>query len=267
MKFSVASDIHLESGNFDFTVLKNNGVDCLVLAGDIVEFRLLKKKGDVYKYVREFFEYVSSEYDTVIWVPGNHEYYKCYSMQKAFDDANFKLSEWNLTNVHLLNNWSLVVGGVNFHCTTLWTDFNKNNPMIELSVAGALNDYKYIRGASPNRAGSKINTREISNLNRTSKEYLRRAVSDELPCVVVTHHQPLMELLDSTYCSDMDYAYANTDLCGFLMENDNIKCWVSGHTHSQFDVTLGEQRFITNCRGYVGDSGLNSNFSLGVIEV
>lgn len=268
MKFSVASDLHLERGSVPLESFKNQGADGLVLAGDIVELRLLKKKGSEYFYLVNFFRFLSQEYKTVIWVPGNHEYFGCYSMDKAFNDTKEALTAWGLTNIHLVNNETLTVEGVPFHCTTLWTDFNRRNPMITLTIQEQMNDYRYIRGAKPIRAGSKINTTEIALINITAKEYLKNAVSNGKPCVIVTHHQPLMELLDSTYITDLDYAYANTDLQGFLNENENIKVWCAGHTHQQFDVTLGGQRFVTNCRGYIRDEyQLNLDFRLTVIEI
>ena len=80
-KFYLASDLHLEFG--DLRIENKDNVDCLILAGDVVEIEQLKKDGTTKKpYIAEFFKQINSDFKQVIWIPGNHEYYGCYFMQK-----------------------------------------------------------------------------------------------------------------------------------------------------------------------------------------
>ena len=71
MKIQFCSDLHLEFlENISF--LKTNPIkpigDILLLAGDIVLLRDIDKHKD-------FFNYISYNFKTTYWIPGNHEYY------------------------------------------------------------------------------------------------------------------------------------------------------------------------------------------------
>ena len=71
MKIQYCSDLHLEfkeNKNFiDKNPIQPSG-EILLLAGDVIPFALINKHND-------FFDFVSSNYESVYWVLGNHEYY------------------------------------------------------------------------------------------------------------------------------------------------------------------------------------------------
>src|SRR5579862_7134366 len=73
MKLQIMSDLHLEmhadQGAALLASLDPTDVDVLVLAGDITSAR-------DYPALRNVFEPLAGKYRHVLYVPGNHEYYK-----------------------------------------------------------------------------------------------------------------------------------------------------------------------------------------------
>ena len=266
-KFYLVSDIHLEGGVA--TIVNPGNVDCLILAGDVVEFRLLRKSNTNPKlqYIREFFEIVSREFQHVLWIPGNHEYWRSWGMEYSLTRAREWLTEHNFHNIHLVNNQTVEIQGTPVHCSTLWTDYRKHDPIALWSVAQQMNDYRFIRGVTPARNGSRVKPTEIYEVHKASLRYLENAVSDGKPCVVVTHHHPLMQTLNSERACDLDYAFGS-DLSNFILDNPNITTWCCGHSHGRIVFPIGDQRVLCNCRGYIQwEPTLVNTFSPMIFDV
>ena len=103
MKLNILSDLHLGFGAMDWPV---NDADVVVLAGDISR-------------PREAVAWALKFDKPVLYVPGNHEFYGS-SIDGALDELQ-RLCQG--TQVQVLDNRELVMGGVRFLGSTLWTDF------------------------------------------------------------------------------------------------------------------------------------------------
>jgi len=211
----------------------------------------------------------------VIYVAGNHEFWSQHPLMKWWQRAQSKLAG---TQVHLLENDSVIIDGVRFLGCTLWTDYRLfGDRTQQAAMAGALrqmNDFSHIfvttrgsrHGRSANaglweplpggstRGGDRLTPRKVLAMHQASRDFLERelaqaAEGDEWNRTVgVTHHAPSARSLlygepaltsDASYASHLDHLVAQSDL------------WIHGHVHQAREYALdGGGRVVVNCRGY-----------------
>lgn len=259
-KFCYASDLHLEFGPL---VLNNTeNADCLILAGDVIEaIRLTVKNELSYNHIDEFFKNISDQFDTVVWVAGNHEYYNS-SLQQAPQIIKNYLEKNNIGNIKFLENETIVVKGVPIHCGTLWTNMNNLNAITMLQATFDMNDYVKIN----NRVGDidvQLRPSHTVHEHNATLEFLSNAIKDK--CIVVTHHPPHLECLKYAN-SNFDYYYAS-DLEHFIVEHPQIQYWIHGHLHTRKTVDILGTKVISNCRGYKGHEPMANSFQPKYFEV
>lgn len=211
-----------------------------VLAGDI---------GNPYQSNYErFMEFVRNHFKQTFVIPGNHEY---YNKTKTIEETNQNLKDYfnRFSNVRLLNNSCEMYGGHCFIGTTLWSKIT--NPTYEI------NDTRNIPG---------LDYIQYNRLNRMSVNFLEDAVANNDNCVVITHHVPSYSLIDVKYKTKRinpynQWFYCDMDKFIETAGNQNkIKCWIYGHTHTPSNVTLNGIPFLCNPIGYPTENAV-LNFS------
>lgn len=151
-------------------------------------------------------------------------------------------------HVYFLENNEMVINGVRFLGTTLWTDYVGNgtqNREENMAVINAsLNDHKIIRmGERQFLPGDAL------AMHNTSKKWLSIKLTDFFggKTVVITHHAPSLKCQHKLY----DYSAIAT---GFLSDMDDLVAqadvWIYGHTHSNLDSKIGDCRLVSNQAGY-----------------
>lgn len=276
MKINVISDLHLE-----FADLTLPGGDVLILSGDVMEAKRLKK--EMYnpdmvllehenkeqrpdRWYRFIEEECSKKYREIIYVMGNHEHYG-FQYQKTFTHILDQLPD----NVHLLENDCHVVDDITFVGATLWTDMNKMDGLTMYHMKSMMNDYRQITmfNEAKNVYHRLDPERTVADHYR-SKNYIKTVVEGrhDQKFVVVTHHAPTKTSVHPRYLSDsiMNGAYSS-DLSEFILDNPQIKLWTHGHTHDPFDYMVGSTRIVCNPRGYAGYEQRADQFDPKAVEI
>lgn len=236
MTIQYASDLHLEfleNKEFLTTHPIEPVADILVLAGDIVPFCEMKKQED-------FFDYLSTHFEKIYWVPGNHEYYGCDLANKCgtFNEAI-------RDNLFLVNNQSLMIKDTKFIFSSLWSNISIANAE---NIQNQLNDFKRI-----NYKNSPLKVTDYNGYHKESLHFLKRelSLSKHPKKVVVTHHVPTFYKYPTEYKNDpLNEAFA-VELFD-LIEDSKPDYWIYGHHHyNQPEFTIGKTQLCTNQLGYV----------------
>ena len=267
MKVSLASDLHLEFGDL---VLKNEDqANVLILSGDIFVAKHLTTPGEQGKSIKNFFSTVSTEFPHTVLIMGNHEHYNG-DFTKTQQIIESTLSEIGIKNIYLLEKSKVEINGFLFVGGTLWTDFNKEDPVSMVHAQWKMNDFDIIknitrpflpRDALKDHKNMKNYIQEILNSRRDS------GINDK-NVIIVGHHAPSRQSTHPKYQNEvaMNGCYSSS-LDEFILDNPEIVLWTHGHTHEDFDYMIGTTRVMCNPRGYAGYEARTSNFKLKTIEL
>lgn len=172
----------------------------------------------------------------VIFVPGNHEYYKDNygRLVKAYADMD--------TPVHILNPGQVWIDGVHFVGATLWSDL-KLQGYDDLSpgyVSQAINDFHLIQD---------FDAFEMVAIHQRERLYLEANITPN--SVVVTHFVPTQECVHPRWVGQSLNPYFTNDM-------DYLRPYplhIFGHTHDPHDIEVDGTRYVCNPRGYPGENG------------
>ncbi|PHN17282.1 metallophosphoesterase [Pseudomonas sp. ICMP 561] len=244
MRARIYSDLHLEFEKAILSDLTSEDADVVILAGDIHQ----KNKGVL--WAQKAFSV------PVIYVSGNHEFYRGH-LDRTLEAMR---SSAEGSNVHVLENESIVINGVRFLGATTWTDFSANGSVYEAAEEAKrlMNDFRLIRVGSNYR---RINVGDLISRNHQTHAWLTEKLAEDFggKTVVVSHHCPLRGYADSESSSPLLPAYSNEwpELVSLA------DAWIFGHTHSLVDAVVDGCRLISNPRGYPGENcGFDPRFTI-----
>ena len=263
MKLQLLSDLHLEA-HPHWVAKSAKDADLLVLAGDIGSYQPGSLLTDTDFGLGQFSP--RNGWPTpVLFVPGNHEY-----DGMDFDAAHLRLRETcDRLGLIWLERESVVLSGVRFVGTTLWTDFDALAPTAAdiptvKGTASAANPLAqmlksrdkafraanyYLRKTLTTRKGEPWLAESLREQALLCQSWLREALEQPFAgtTVVVTHFAPSLRSADPRYGLTPGTA-------GFCNSLDDMlplaQWWLHGHLHATSDYTAQGCRVIANPLGY-----------------
>lgn len=200
---------------------------------------------------------MSRRFKYVVVVLGNHDYWGrnvLYEAQKIKEAIKLQ----GLTNVFLLEKDAIVLDQVKFIGGTLWTDFNRHDPMVMHMAPQIMNDYKHMRYGRDYR---RCRPSDLYEIHMNTKSFIFQNAKRDYPeqkVVVVTHMAPSYRSVQDYYRQPhhqmMNYLYY-TDLEKRIMaDGQEIDYWFHGHMHHRDEYEIGNCRVVINARGYATEN-------------
>jgi Icc-related predicted phosphoesterase len=255
MEIKLMSDCHLEFGGME----PGEG-DVLILAGDVVIVNDIALETPQGKYYKRWLKRASKSYKKVFMVLGNHEHYHGDILEVVK-----QLKESVPENVTILQNESELYEGVQFVGTTLWTNYNNEDPNVMEQASLQMNDFACVRKGE---FGS-FSVSDALSEHKKAVKYLDETLPKlKEPTVVITHHAPHPNSLGEYVLGELKYAY-HSDLTE-LIEKHKPLYWCHGHIHNNKDYKIGDTTILCNPRGYKNyaeNDDFDPTFTVTVKEV
>jgi predicted phosphodiesterase len=239
MRLNILSDLHLSLGAL---AIPANDADAVVLAGDIAR-------------PKDAIEWACGLAKPVLYVAGNHEF---YGGSIAGTVAELKRLSAG-SNIRVLDDDEVIIQGVRFLGTTLWTDFMLFGEG-EKRAAAMREAQRFMRDFSRIRLGEAPFTPEASAMlfaRHAAWLESRLAQPHAGPTVVITHHAPSPKSIHPRFNDSLMNACFVSD-AERLIDGKRARLWIHGHTHDSFDYVVNGTRVLCNPRGYA-KNGVNEN--------
>jgi 3',5'-cyclic AMP phosphodiesterase CpdA len=237
MRLWILSDLHLElTRGWDLPFPDERpAFDVLVVAGDLTT---RMERGVAWLRDR-----VTDR--PVIYVSGNHEAYG-RDIDRTIEKARAAADG---SNIHVLENEAVAIGGTTFIGCTLWTDFELfGDADYAMSVAAeTMNDYRKIRIQN---YALRLRPKHTLRKHKESRDFIASELRKPKtgPRVVVTHMGPHPTAVRGGFERDISSAAYTSD-CSDLMVM-GVDAWIHGHTHETYDRKIAGTRLVTNQKGY-----------------
>lgn len=242
MNIQLLSDLHLEV-HPHYAPEPASGADVLVLAGDIGSYQEGSQLGDSDFGLARFspLPQFAAWPTPVLFVPGNHEY-----DAQDFDTAHARLrSTCDRLGILWLERETMLLQGVRFVGTTLWSDFDAladHEGATDLGRRLKLRDKAfraanyYLSKTDATRHDEPFLAEPMREQGLVCQEWLTNALSTPFDgaTVVVTHFAPSLRSADPRYglvpgtagfCNALDAMLPHANL------------WLHGHLHAPSDYT------------------------------
>ena len=306
MKIALASDVHLEFGTITLDNTEGADVLVLAgdicVARHFAEAGPTYTKHLAKEY-REFFDHVCNEFPQVVYILGNHEHYSG-DVAHSYNLLKFHLDYGNL---HILEKETWKHMGYTFIGGTLWTDMDASNSLTMSYCKDAMNDFREVKNSNrmvvrrvPLYMENSLYTDDGKNGGRYIKDekgnlvpngvkfkeeparwspedsvedhakmlaYIDHATRDPGNYVVVGHHCPSELSVADCYKGNLLNGAFRSKLDDFIEQRPQIRLWLHGHTHHNFNYWIGETRVVCNPRGYIGHESSADWFKLQYMEI
>lgn len=234
------SDIHLECGiPYDIFNMETDSKTVLILAGDITDG----------KHPHEnFIRNLCQRFRAVVYVLGNHEYYRS---DIARVDHYWDSVSQDIDNLYVLRNDHVIFDDVRIIGGTLWTDMDKQNPLMMHNARTQMADYRQIRfvkGGVYHRLTPVDTVLFHLDAIRAFRKQLK--LPHQGKTVIVSHHLPLWACvhpehkshpLNGAYCSDLEALFRDYD----------FNLWIHGHSHRSVRLEDVYGKYVmSNPKGY-----------------
>jgi predicted phosphodiesterase len=237
MKIQYASDLHLEfadNSRFlkDHPLIKTG--DMLVLAGDIGYL------GDDNYSKHPFWGWASDNYEQVVIIPGNHEFYKSFDMDTLHDGWELQIR----SNVRCYYNTVIHCGNTDLIATTLWGQIRLEDAF---QTENAITDFRRIRYSNKILDWARFNDE-----HERCFQFLDKSVkSSKAQNIIVTSHHVPSFMLNAPEFEGSRLNGAFTVELGDYIASAPIKYWIYGHSHRNINRYIGKTLCVSNQLGYV----------------
>lgn len=253
LELQIVSDLHAEFWEGKKIKFTKPVAPILLLLGDIC----CCGSAEDFELFKQCVNAVLPEYEKVIFVPGNHEYYytptkpEKVPYEATMQGIHAKLKAFAATTNKkfiVLINKTLSIPGYTLIGSTLWSHIpEKNQKFVEKNM----NDYNYIyTWNEETKSAERLKASTIDALFNHNVAYIKRQMKkcqlEGQKAIVLTHHKPYLSpnyqadnTINPAYESDLQHLFI-----------DPVVLWAYGHTHMADNKKIGEVVLYSNPKGY-----------------
>jgi len=181
-------------------------------------------------------------------------------------DSEFKKFKWDVPYIEVKGNHDYYGNTLNeldwswdkdrhILASTLWTNFG-DNALCEWDASRFVNDFRLVQNTM---------------LTEKMKAYYYLTVDliyQFKPEIMVTHFGPFLQSIHPKYNGNSLNRYFVNDMQEILDVNPQIKLWIHGHVHDDFDYMIGNCRVVCHPCGYPNENYSRfEDYSPMIIEI